>query len=54
MLKQGGVPCLATEIMKNEGQIYGHQQPQSVEGLRLDDEDAKGVITANTFEELLK
>ena len=42
------------EILKPEGQIYGHQWSQSVEGLRLEDEDAQGVLTANMFGELSK
>ena len=29
------------EILKPKEQIYGHQLPQSVEGLRLDNEDSQ-------------
>ena len=32
---------LATKILKTEGKIYGHQWPHSVDGLRLDHEDAQ-------------
>ena len=46
--------CLATEILKLQGSIYGHQWAQSVKDLRLEDEDTQGVLTANTFRELLK
>ena len=44
----------AMEILKTEWRIYGHQQPQSVGGLKLEDEDSQGVHTANMFGELLK
>ena len=35
-------------MLKSEGWIYGHQQSWSIEGLRLDDVDVQGVLTANT------
>ena len=38
------------EILKPVRQIYGHQQPQSVEGLRLDDVATLGMLIANMFD----
>ena len=50
MLEKGGALHLAMEILKLEGWSYGHQQPWVIEGLRLDNEDAWGVLTANMFD----